>query len=264
MSPDGVLVGSYRDQLLDPDRPMKVVAGSFTPLAVPAGFKGSYALDVSRGEDVIVGWGNDAVDEEQALIWINGDDQALLLWDYLTSSGIDLSSWASLSKVAAVSDDGRTLVGYGKQWEGCCLRKYGFVVRIDCGGVTHEGMGLAGSGGHIPYLTTSRPCLGETMDFALSQGLGGAIAFLINSPTPTSLPYAGGTLLVQPGSILPMPLDGPLGSPGTGQLFTSTILPFDPLLDDFDYYLQALVADPAAPAGFAMSDRLHLTFALPQ
>lgn len=139
----------------------------------------------------------------------------------------------------------------------------------DCPFSTSYGSGLAGAGGLTPLLGSQggAPRLGNP-DWAvtLSNGRGGAKPYVVLGLGQTAAAFKQGTWLVDiftlPGKVilgLP-PLSGPLGVPGAGALTIPAPISEDPLLSGLSVYLQLLVVDDQAPAGFAMSAGLRTTF----
>jgi hypothetical protein len=60
---------------------------------------------------VIVGVSQSS-DEDRAVVWLSGGS-ALLLRDLITTRGIDAAEWSELNVAAAISGDGRFVVGHG-------------------------------------------------------------------------------------------------------------------------------------------------------
>jgi hypothetical protein len=147
----------------------------------------------------------------------------------------------------------------------------------DCVEPTTYGTGLAGSGGLVPRISTtggvaseSNPGWGITLD----DGLGGALAILALSSQPASVPWRGGTILVNisPGvsfSFL-MTLDGPVGAVGAGS--TVYMPPSLAGAGGFTGYAQFAVRDAGAqgrqgvapfvraPKRWALSQGLRIDF----
>lgn len=83
---------------------------------LPGGAFGSVAHDVSADGSVVVGQGSGASGRE-AFYW---DDTSGMqpLYDLLVAQGDDLSHWQSLDLALAVSDDGLTVAGWGRNIDG--------------------------------------------------------------------------------------------------------------------------------------------------
>jgi hypothetical protein len=135
-----------------------------------------------------------------------------------------------------------------------------------CPGGSNYGTGLAGTGGVVPHLTDSggAPRAGnDAYAWELQDGRGGAIAVLAGSLGSWSVPFRGGTLLIDgtPGaySVFYVPLGGTSGAAGAG---TATF-PFPaPIIDlvGVTVYGQFVVLDPEAVQNFAFSEGLAVTF----
>ncbi len=125
------------------------------------------------------------------------------------------------------------------------------------------GSGLAGSGAFTPQLSSAGcPAPGVSGTLRVRDGLGGAPATLLVGFGPASVPFKQGTLVVDPvGAVfIHLPLSTPQGTPGAGNLDLAFLVPDEPLLSGFSIYLQVLVKDVGAPAGWAMTGGLHWTF----
>jgi probable HAF family extracellular repeat protein len=115
MSTDGVyIVGGARNDD-DEDEPFRWDAATeMTDLGCPAEIGAFRAgADVSEGGSFVVGPPRGATDNARAFIW---DDESgcRLLKDALSVEfGLDLSGW-TLVAATGISDDGRTIVGYGE------------------------------------------------------------------------------------------------------------------------------------------------------
>jgi hypothetical protein len=136
----------------------------------------------------------------------------------------------------------------------------------DCPFHTLYGAGLAGSGGLVPQLDSSggAPRIGNPdWTLEISNGRGGSLCTLIFGFGPASIPFKQGTLLVDivsfPSVFLTLPLSGPAGVPGAGA-FNLPIPATPPIFAGLTWYTQAFVSDPGAPAGFAMSGGMHVTY----
>ena len=120
------------------------------------------------------------------------------------------------------------------------------------------GAGCPGSGSNPPSLDLSGCiiALGEVR-LTLKNGVGGSVALLFFGVAPASVPMDGGcTLLAAPllPLVLPVPVAG-VGPDGGSFDFEVTI----PAVAPFTAALQAFMADPASPHGFANSNGVELT-----
>jgi hypothetical protein len=164
----------------------------------------------------------------------------------------------------------------------------------DCPTHVPYGTGTLGSGGFEPELEASGGSarLGnEDYKFQINDALGGAHAVLIVGLAPTSVPFAGGSLLVSgpkpPGRLdkstvktlqlhplgagtpypagLPLEvhllkLGGPAGVAGAGQLSLLDPIPQIPALSGISRYAQLMVRDPGVASGWALSHGIQITY----
>lgn len=135
------------------------------------------------------------------------------------------------------------------------------------GAIQQYGSGGAGTGGAVPLLGASGPLRpGSTSaSLRLRRGLASSIAWiavgtgpteLVGFPFPDFTLYVDGLLLLQP-----VPVAGPLGVPGAGEL---TVL-LDGLvgsLAGLSLTHQFLAIDPGATGGISFSNGLALTYGL--
>ena len=118
------------------------------------------------------------------------------------------------------------------------------------------GNGLAGSGGFVPELRCEgEPCIGRTFIAEVEHGRGGAPAVVaVGLNGPASIPFRGGTLLVQPPLFQKvLRLGGTPGVAGAGSGSVPLFLPLDASLLGTRLNLQAFVLDPGAPRKAALS-----------
>jgi uncharacterized membrane protein len=110
-----VVVGSAYDPLQEHQRAIRWTAKTgVEALPAPAGSLEEEATGVSRGGEVILGYYS--IGYDRACFWT--DEGVRDLQDYLvTEAGLDLTGW-TLYRAVAVSADGRTLVGVGRDPEG--------------------------------------------------------------------------------------------------------------------------------------------------
>jgi Tol biopolymer transport system component len=118
------------------------------------------------------------------------------------------------------------------------------------------GQGLAGSGGLEPQLTGT-PAPGTQFTLQISQGLGGALSFLIVGSGRAQGTLFGGDSYINFARfwvMVPLGLSGPLGVPGVGSVQLTGRHRIGPLAIHF----QAAIIDAAAPQGFALTPGLLL------
>jgi hypothetical protein len=93
---------------------------------------------------------------------------------------------------------------------------------------------------------------GSDADFNLSFALPGAPTYVVTSLTELNAPFKGGVLVPKPDAGLVTLADG------AGQVDLRLHVPAG-MPSQLDMYLQAIVMDGAAPAGFALSNALKAT-----
>lgn len=133
--------------------------------------------------------------------------------------------------------------------------------RAPCeGSFASYGDGLAGSGGFVPSLAgTGCPDAGVTPTLHVALARGGSQAALFLGLDEAALPFKGGLLLAAPILLTaPFVSGGPVGAAGEGFLDLPLPLPTTGVTG-VELFLQAAVADPAAPAGVALSAGLLVT-----
>jgi len=126
-----------------------------------------------------------------------------------------------------------------------------------CGNVasaTSYGAGLAGTNDFVPVLKAEDPVLGEFVAVTvMSSSLVTSPALVLAGVAPASVPFKGGTLLVDP--LILKPLNDVYS---IGFVF-SFKLPDDASLCGQHVYLQFIAKDQNAPQGIAISKGLDLT-----
>ncbi|MBU0755159.1 MAG: M28 family peptidase [Planctomycetes bacterium] len=136
---------------------------------------------------------------------------------------------------------------------------------IKGGYMLRYGEGLAGSSGFIPHIAGSGSTnLGDDFTLTLNECLGGASSMLVLGMAEASLPFRGGTFLVDPvdAVFFPLPLGGSAGVPGAGSLILNFTTPNDPALTGVSTYTQLGVFDAGAIMGLSLSNGLKATFGL--
>lgn len=122
------------------------------------------------------------------------------------------------------------------------------------------GAGLAGKGGIVPRIYGSGcPAPGAPITLKIDQVVGGAAGLLFIGATPTSLPFVGGTLLVNPiGGGFIVVVGGAAGTAGAGAIVAPAMMPNDASLSGLSVFLQAGFADAAATAGASLTQGLEI------
>ena len=124
------------------------------------------------------------------------------------------------------------------------------------------GAGCAGSGGFVPSLTVDGcPIVGNTLQFTVSNGLGGSTAIFLLGVGQANVPVGGGcSLLIN--TVFPATFSVPLGGAGNGGgsvTFFSPVLPASAAGATVN--LQAFVVDAGNPIGGAGTNGLEINFA---
>ncbi len=117
-----------------------------------------------------------------------------------------------------------------------------------------SGNGSAGSGGFVAEMIAGcPPNIGNTgFKVGVSNALGGAQAFVALSTSPPS-----GGIVSQDQLLGPVSLEGTGAGNGYGTM--AWPIPNDPTLDGQTWYMQWIVNDPGAPAGFVLSPVAQFT-----
>jgi hypothetical protein len=127
---------------------------------------------------------------------------------------------------------------------------------VDLHPLVDVGDGLAGTGGLTPSLTlvASGLCPGGNFRVPLTDARPASLAWLVVGTAVLGAPFKGGTLVPTPELV-----DGPLVTSSTGSLAVEYVWPVG--FGGLPTVWQAVVQDPEAPAGFALSNGLTLTSA---
>lgn len=126
------------------------------------------------------------------------------------------------------------------------------------GTVENGGNPIAGSGGFVPQLSISGcPRADATVTLSLVDGLGGALAEVLVAPTFGITPLPLGDAL---GIALPIYLTVPivLSGAGAGQGIATIVTPLPATASGVTFAVQAVVVDPAAAHGLALSNALQV------
>lgn len=129
------------------------------------------------------------------------------------------------------------------------------------------GFGGAGSGGRTPRWVAVEPPVLDNASFtlAITDGLGGApTALLVDAQAGNGQPFLGFPLqIAASASLLAMPF-GTLAGTGAGNGWISKSLVLPASLGETTAFLQALVADDAAPQGIAATAGLRVSLFAPR
>lgn len=133
-----------------------------------------------------------------------------------------------------------------------------------CGVSGPFGSGTAGTGGVEPKIgMRTFPTIGNPgWNLRITEGIGGGIALMaVSFGSLPGIPALGGLIWIDPtGAYTPLLLlSGTTGAAGAGSGETPVTLPNVLPLVGVPLFAQALVLDPAAPAGFAMTSGFQAT-----
>lgn len=122
------------------------------------------------------------------------------------------------------------------------------------------GSGTAGAGGIVPTLRTSGCAIGgETLSAIVENAGGGYPAGLLigfGATAQVSLPLLGGQILVLPDVSVGSTTSGMPTAPGLGAAVVPLALPSS--MQGINVNMQAVILDPAAPGGLAMTDAVEV------
>ena len=127
----------------------------------------------------------------------------------------------------------------------------------DAPDATTYGAGKPGVGGANPTLSVAGPpAVGEPLTLSLGGGVPGVAPLVLLGTAPAALPFDGGTLLVTPQFLLPLP---PYDAGGETSI--AGVVPGDPATCGIVAYLQAMYVEPSLPGPYhtAQSAGLMLT-----
>jgi len=114
------------------------------------------------------------------------------------------------------------------------------------------GAGVASAQAHLEH---SAPWLGRTLDLDVVGAPANQTVELLYSPSRTSIPTPLGTLELRRRALRRL---GVRTSDGSGHATFHIAVPLDPALADQEAHFQAIVTDPAAPAGRTLMNASHL------
>lgn len=173
------------------------------------------------------------------------------VWDQTNDFGEQVDDGLYWIKVDAVTPSGALLelcapvqVGFG------CVSPFAF------------GSGSAGTDGFVPSLSAigGTASLGSTsFGVALTNGLGGANAFVLASLAQASFDLGFGTILIDTGQLVlntVLPLSA--GDPGQGIGLLTVPVPSNPALVGLEVFFQGAVPDAGAAGNFALTPGLRV------
>jgi hypothetical protein len=165
-----------------------------------------------------------------------------------------------------LNNDGFKDVAAASPTEGY-LNAHGAAYVVFSGGAMPYGEGLAGSGGIVPNLSNSAgelPVISTgKIELHVSDGLGGAAGYLFFGLAQGSLPFKGGSFLLDPWVMflnLPIVLSNAGGGAGAGEMTLPMTIPDIPELNIIPLYFQAALNDPDAAQGVSLTPGLQVSF----
>lgn len=250
ISADGGVIVGWGNSTTGTEAFRRDGSGNLIGLGIlPAGGFASTAYSVNADGSLIGGEAAHVSLGARAFLWdaANGlrDLKDLLVGSY----GLALGNW-KLERVTGISADGSVLCGWGTNPSN---QTDSWVVVFDTGCApgadTAYGTGKPGSTGTPLLDAPSPPVIGVDSPVRVSNALPGALSYLAIGVAPAALPFDGGTLLVAPIVVLPVPV--PIA--GDGTLVLHGVIPADPGLCGLEVFLQALVADPGAAGAYHLA-----------
>ena len=173
------------------------------------------------------------------------------VWDQLDDSGVQVADGLYAFEVDVITPSGASL-------ELCPSVQIG----TGCVSPFNYGQGTPGSGGNIPNLSGigGFPHVGSTsFGVAVTNGLGGANSTVVASLSEASLGLGFGTILIDLSqTVLTVLLPLSPGGPGQGIGLLTTPVPSLPGLIGLEVFFQAVVDDPAAAAGLALTQGVRI------
>jgi uncharacterized membrane protein len=224
-------------------------SGVFTNLGKLQSTWAGIATDLSEDNTIIVGFDNFSL-ARKAWVWTAADGIKSLK-DRLTALGVVVPGNPLVCR--AVSDDGSVIVGGGDTGIGGPFDVAAFIAEIPVEPSAWTSLlgGLAGVSG-IPQLSGTGPLTaGSPTSVVLSQGKPSAPAAFVIGLSAGNLPFKQGVLVPQPNQLLPIPALSTHGAVGLSFNWPASVP------GAFELYWQCLIADPAAPAGVALSNALR-------
>lgn len=174
------------------------------------------------------------------------------LFDRLKAEGADVPDTFRPGNVLGISDDGRTVVGWGIDFSTPFGDQRAYVATLAPQSWFVAGAGLAGDSG-LPTLQGSGPQIAKSATtLKVRRGAPGAMAYVVVGGSRIDQPLKGGVLVPSPDVVSTFALDE-LGSRDILFRWPSGV----PAATSF--YWQVWIADTGTPAGFAISNGLKST-----
>jgi len=204
------------------------------------------ALDLSEDGNLVVGF-DIKLTSRKAWVWTAADGMVSMNTRLLAAG---ITNAPSLQVCRAVSDDGTVIVGGGNS-DGP-FGYAGFIAELPLAPPpwTDLGSGLAGTNG-VPVLDgTGQLTTGTATQVVLTQAKPGSPAAFVVGVSAAYSPFKQGVLVPSPNVVVVVPALSPTGSVSL-QFSWPAGVP-----SNYAAYWQCLVSDPAAPAGYALSNAL--------
>ncbi len=189
-----------------------------------------------------------AIDRD--IVWEEETAGSLPTADFLAAHGIDafVDEW-TLLLIGGVDSHGRIFSGVARPTAGGDLRS--FVASLPAG--RRYGLFL-GDANTLALYGDDPAVLGGALQLVVEHTPGSLVAFYLATDFATQ-PFLGGTLLVDPESILALRF-ATSGDSGVASL--QTPIPFDPSLEGLKLYTQAVSPDATQDKGWALSNGVRL------
>ena len=217
------------------------------------GFPGATGMAISDDGKTVVGFAGVAFSGITALIWTESGGMQRFKNYAANELGIAIPSAQDFQIIHDMTPDGRKVVGYVAQDAGPFSTKTPVLVDLPepCGASTYgvgvssvNSLSLTGGGGTSlggTFLATTSGSLGVSTVTILSLGAG-------------NFPFQGGFGLIDPGGLLSVFNELPVGGVSTN----AVPIPSSPGLANLSVYFQSISDDAGQPFGWALSNGLEL------
>jgi uncharacterized membrane protein len=216
------------------------------------GFQQSAAFAMSGDGQMLGGYSGDGGPFGMgflAFVWTPGSGMENLR-DRLVAEGAVVPDDFRIGNVLGISDDGRTVVGWGEDLSGAFPEQRAYVATLAPQGWFVAGAGLAGAAG-TPKLTGAGPRIpGTATVLSIKGGAPDAPVWVVGGLSRVDMPFKGGVLVPAPDALALMALDA------SGSLEVKFRWPAG-LAAASSLYWQAWVGDASGPAGYAATNGLQ-------
>ena len=185
----------------------------------------------------------------RAFVWTPGSGMEDLK-ARLVAEGAAVPDDFRIGNVLGISDDGRTVVGWGEDLSGAFAEQRAYVATLAPQGWFVAGAGLAGAAG-TPALTGTGPRIpGTAAVLSIKGGAPDAPVWVVGGLSRVDMPFHGGVLVPAPDALALLALDA------TGALDVKFRWPAG-LASGSSLYWQAWVSDASAASGYAATNGLQ-------